>query len=195
MIVQKSQRTMKDVKLGKYLTLEAFCTCTHTYQKYANQINPYPDSTESIVAIQALNQFLIDPIIDYFGIERFQLTYGFCSKDLKRFLEKKDPITGLKNGRVAPNLDQHMAHEVKKNGQYYCDRLGAACDCLITNLESDQFIDWILATNLPFDSLYFYGQNRPIHLSYGPQQKRNIWTFNTAGLPTKKGTERWMKDR
>ncbi len=183
---------MKDVKLGKYLTLEVFCTCTQTYQKYSNQINPYPESSESIIAIQVLNQKLIDPIIDHFGFERFQLTYGFCSKDLKRFLEKKDPITGLKNGRVAPNLDQHMAHEVKKNGQYYCPRLGAACDCYIQDLNSGQLIDWI-TVHLPFDSLYFYGESRPIHLSYGPQNKRDIWAFNATGLPTKKGTERWNK--
>ncbi|MEL7038603.1 MAG: hypothetical protein AAFO04_23765 [Cyanobacteria bacterium J06592_8] len=182
---------MIDLKLGKYLTLESFCTCTRTYQKYASQINPYPDSPESVTAIQALNQWIIDPIIDQFGVVRFQLTYGFCSRDLKRFLEKKDPITGVKNGRVAPNLDQHIAHEVKRNGQYYCKRLGAACDFLIKDLESDQLIDWIIAQNLPFDSLYFYGQDRPIHLSYGPQHKRDIWAFNPAGLPTKKGTERW----
>ncbi|EAW34570.1 hypothetical protein [Lyngbya sp. PCC 8106] len=185
---------MKDVKLGKYLTLESFCTCTQTYQKYTTQINPYPDSTESVVAIQALNQWLIDPIIDHFGLERFHLTYGFCSKDLKRFLEKKDPITGLKNGRVAPHLDQHIAHEVKKNGRYYCERLGAACDCQIKGLDSSEFVDWIIAQKLPFDSLYFYSQNRPIHLSYGPQNKGDIWTFNAAGLPTKKGTERWKKE-
>lgn len=186
---------MKDVKLGKYLTLETFCTCTATYQKYAGRINPYPDSTESIVAIQELNRWILDPVIDYFGRERFRLTYGFCSKDLKRFLEKKDPITGKKNGRVAPNLDQHMAHEVNKNGQYYCNRLGAACDFQIQNLNADELIDWIIEQNLPFDSLYFYGQNRPIHLSYGPQHKRDIWAFNSRGLPTKKGTERWLKAR
>ncbi|WP_413167025.1 hypothetical protein ACL6C3_10035 [Capilliphycus salinus ALCB114379] len=184
---------MKDLKLGKYLTLETFCTCTLTYHKYADQINPYPESEKSLVAIQALNQWILDPIIDCFGLERFKLTYGFCSKDLKRFLEKKDPITGLKNGRVAPNIDQHMAHEVKKNGQYYCNRLGAGCDCQIKDLDSDEFIDWIVAQKLPFDSLYFYGKSRPIHLSYGPQKKGDIWTFNPAGLPTKKGTERWLK--
>lgn len=183
---------MKDVKLGKYLTLEAFCTCTQTYKKYSNQINPYPEESASIVAIQALNTEIIDPIIDYFGRERFQLTYGFCSKDLRRFLEKKDPITGIKNGRVAPVLDQHMAHELKKNGQYYCNRLGASCDFKIKNLDSTELVDWIVQQKLPFDSLYFYAGDRPIHLSYGPQHKRDIWTFTTSGQPTKKGTEKWQ---
>ena len=31
--------------------------------------------------------------------------------------------------------------------------------------------DWIIA-NLPFDRLYFYGADRPIHVSYGPQNSR-----------------------
>jgi len=64
-----------------------------------------------------LNEFIIDGAIDYFGREKFELTYGFCSRDLKKYLEKKDPVTGLKNGRVAPHLDQHMCHEVNKNGK------------------------------------------------------------------------------
>ncbi len=184
---------LKDVKLGKYFTLAAFCTCTQTYQKYGDQINPFPETQASVAALQALNQQIIDPVIDYFGRDRFQLTYGFCSKDLKRYLERKDPQTGLKNGRVAPHLDQHMAHEVKKNGQYYCNRLGAACDFQIQNLGSDQLVEWILSQTLPFDSLYFYGSTRPIHISYGPQQKQDIWTFSLSGQPTRKGIESWIK--
>ena len=31
--------------------------------------------------------------------------------------------------------------------------------------------NWIIA-NLPFDRLYFYGRDRPIHVSYGPEQSR-----------------------
>ncbi|MBE9224422.1 hypothetical protein IQ264_02900 [Phormidium sp. LEGE 05292] len=184
---------MKEVKLGKYLTLEEFCTCTQTYQKYADKINPFPENlAETLPAIDALTQFILEPIIDYFGVEKFRLTYGFCSKDLKKYLAKKDPETGLKNGRVAPEIDQHIAHEINKNGKYYCQRLGAACDFLIWGEESDRVIDWILAQKLPFDSLYFYGSERPIHISYGPQNKREIWTFTASGQPTKKGIEHWI---
>ena len=182
----------KRVKLGRYLTLEAFCTCTQTYQKYADRINPFPESTASLAALQALNQSILDPIMNHFGCDRFQLTYGFCSKDLKRYLAQKDPLTGLKNGRVTPAIDQHMAHEVNKNGRYYCDRLGAACDFYIQNLDSNQLVEWILDQKLPFDSLYYYGSNRPIHISYGPQQKRDIWTFTATGQPTRKGIQPWI---
>jgi hypothetical protein len=78
-----------------------------------------------------------------------------------------------------------MAHEVKRNGRYYCDsrrdrfanRLGAACDFRILDLPSNDLVDWIVAQKLPFDSLYFYGANRPIHISYGPKHKRETWAF------------------
>ncbi|MEM8781182.1 MAG: hypothetical protein AAGF26_20490 [Cyanobacteria bacterium P01_G01_bin.49] len=184
---------MKNIYLGKYLTLHDFCNCTQTYQKYSDKIASFPKNKATISALKALNKFIIDPIIDHFGIERFKLTYGFCSADLKRYLNQKDAVTGLKNGRIDPSRDQHMSHEINSKGNYYCNRLGAACDCLIIALNSDQFVDWILKTKLPFDSLYFYDQYRPIHISYGEQHKRDIWTFNTTGQPTKKGINYWLK--
>jgi hypothetical protein len=185
---------MQNIRIGKYLTLEDFCTCTHTYRKYATQIDPFPKNLDATIpALKALNQFLLDPVIDHFGLNRFQLTYGFCSPDLKRYLNKKDPVTGIKNGRIAPDIDQHMAHEVKNNGEYYCKRLGAACDFLIADLASEQVVDWLLQARLPFDSLYFYGTQQPIHISYGSQHKRDIWTFTATGQPTKKGIKRWIE--
>ncbi|MCL1463148.1 hypothetical protein [Argonema galeatum] len=185
---------MKKLHLGKYLTLEEFCTCSNTYQKYAEQINPFPENLEeTLPALQHLYQFILEPIIDFFGIDKFRLTYGFCSKDLKRYLDKKDAETVQKNGRVAPDIDQHMAHEVNKNGKYYCQRLGASCDFSIEGEMSDWVIDWILSQKLPFDSLYYYGADRPIHISNSPQHKREIWTFNSSGQPTQKGIAHWVE--
>ena len=34
--------------------------------------------------------------------------------------------------------------------------------------------------NLPFDRMYLYGMDRPIHLSSGPDQCRFIQTMNTG---------------
>jgi hypothetical protein len=102
---------MRNQLLGRHLTLEEFCTCTRTHWKYADsfatrlraRLDPYPKNLEeTIPALQALCQQLLDPVIDYFGKERFQLTYGFCSTDLKRFLSQQNPETGIKNGRVDP---------------------------------------------------------------------------------------------
>jgi len=184
---------MVNRKLGRHLTLEEFCTCTQTYRRYANQIDPFPKHpNETLPALMALGQHIIDPVIETFGRGRFQLTYGFCSADLKRWLAQTDPITGRKYGIASPRLDQHMAHEVNRNGRYYCPRLGAACDFKIVDLPSDDLVTWIVAQALPFDSLYFYGVERPIHISYGPQHKRDVWTFTAKGTPTRQGTERWL---
>ena len=189
-------QTVNEMQIGQYLALEEFCTCTQTYQKYADRIDPYPDNrSETIPALEALCHHILDPVIAHFGRERFQLTYGFCSKDLKRFLAQKDPETGIKNGRVDPSRDQHMAHEKNRNGKYYCNRLGAACDFRIVGLESDRLVEWILEQRLPFDSLYYYGRDRPIHISYAPQQRQNIWTFTDGGVPTRKGIEKWINHR
>lgn len=184
------------MQVGKYLSLEEFCTCSQTYQKYSAKIDPYPKNPETISAIKALNSEIIDPIIDQFGKTNFRLTYGFCSPDLKRFLNKKDPETGIKNGRIDPTRDQHMGHEINRNGNYHCKRLGAACDFIIVNVDSEKVIDWIVSQKLPFDSLYYYGRtsegkHRPIHISYGSENKRSIWTFTAKGTPTRKGTEKW----
>jgi hypothetical protein len=93
-----------------------------------------------------------------------------------------------------------MAHEKNRNGKYYCvsgasgtARLGAACDFRIVGVESDRLIEWILEQQLPFDSLYYYGGDQPIHISYAPQQRQNIWTFADAGVPTRKRLEQWLE--
>lgn len=187
------EETLENQPIGRYLDLKAFCTCTGTYQRYAEEIDPYPEREESVQALQALAQEVLDPIITHFGIERFQLTYGFCSKDLKRVLLKRDPQTGQRHGRVAPELDQHMAHERKRTNKPYCDRLGAACDFRIQGTSSEMLVSWILQAALPFDSLYYYGPTRPIHISHGPQHKRDLWTFSPRGQPTKKGLDAWLQ--
>ena len=174
------------IPLGRYLSLEEFCTCTQTYRRWADSIEPFPKNLEeTIPALQALCKYIIDPVIDHYGKSQFELTYGFCSSDLKRFLAKQDPVAGLKNGKSTPSVDQHMAYEKNRNDRYYCDRLGAACDFRIVDLGSDALVDWIVDQALPFDSLYYYGPSCPIHISYGPQHKRQFWAFTEQGTPTK----------
>lgn len=185
---------MQAIRIGKYLTLEDFCTCTNTYKNYQNNIDCYPTNLDTTIpALEALAKFILEPIIDKFSLEKFKLTYGFCSPSLRKYLDKKDINTGVKNGRIDPERDQHMAGEVKSNGRYYCERLGAASDFQIVDTKSDRVVEWILRSQLPFDSIYYYGTDRPIHISYGPQHKRDIWTFGAKGQPTKKGLDLWLE--
>lgn len=161
----------------KYITLEEFCTCSQTYQHYSDQIDPYPWQPESIEAIEKLCFHILDPIIDHFGQSNFNLTYGFCSVDLKKFLS-------VRRNQTCTKVDQHCAHEVNSKGKLICDRLGAAADFRIDQLDSSDLIRWIASIKkLPFDSIYFYSDSRPIHISYGPQQKRSIWGFRPDGTP------------
>jgi hypothetical protein len=192
-VVNDTNPNLKMQKIGHYLSLEELCTCTKTYRKFAEQIDPYPQNPDSISALIALAENILDPIIRHYGREPFQLTYGFCSRDLKRYLAMRDAVTGEKYGISSPHLDQHMAHEVNRNGKFYCNRLGAAADFCIFGVPSDEVVEWILTAKLPFDSLYFYSANRPIHISYSPQTKRDIWTFLPSGQPTRKGIEVWIK--
>ncbi|MCK6510988.1 hypothetical protein L6R29_13585 [Myxococcota bacterium] len=182
---------MESKQLSRHLSLDDFCTCTQTYQRFQNRLNPYPTSEDSVVALQELAVYLLDPIIDHFSRDCFALTYGFCSKDLKKHIEK-DPFTGERNGRISPELDQHMAAERTKNGKFYCKRRGAACDFCVKGTDSRLVVDWILENELPFDRLYFYGDARPIHLSHGPEQSHYLCIFGEQGQPKKLSKAQWF---
>jgi hypothetical protein len=103
----------------------------------------------------------LDPIIEYFG--SIQLTYGFASSALAKHIV----------GSIAPALDQHASCERGSAGRPISDRGGAAVDFLIEYEDMYAVSEWI-AVNTPFDRLYFYGADRPIHVSYGPQHSRQI---------------------
>ena len=167
-----------------YLTIDEFCTCSKTYGRYKDLINPYPQNPDSIGAIEKLFTYLLNPIIDRFGFENFHLTYGFSSVDLIKYLSRKNTVTGQKNGRICPAVDQHVAHERNHNGNYICKHLGAACDFQIKGISSSKVTRWIMG-NLDFDSLYFYGCDRPIHLSYAQVNKLTAWGFTAKNTPIK----------
>ena len=76
-------------------------------------------------------------------------------------------------GRVAPNLDQHAAHELNRNGRKVCERGGAAADFQVAGISSREVARWIVS-NTRFDRLYFYGPDRPIHVSAARDPNREI---------------------
>jgi hypothetical protein len=117
-----------------------------------------PKQPDSYTALYDLATHILDPVIDYFGM--IQLTYGFCSLELGKLIKK----------RVAPKLDQHAAHELNTKKNPICPRLGAAVDLIVEDENMREVADWI-AKHTRFDRLYFYGENRPVHVSYGPERK------------------------
>jgi DNA phosphorothioation-associated putative methyltransferase len=145
-----------DNQCGRNLTYRQLIECGETQQRIG--LANCPKQPDSYTALSDLTTHILDPVIDYFGM--INLTYGFCSHELGKHINK----------RVAPKLDQHAAHELNTKKNLICPRLGAAIDFIVDDENMREVADWI-AENTPFDRLYFYGEDRPIHVSYGPEQK------------------------
>jgi DNA phosphorothioation-associated putative methyltransferase len=143
-----------DARCGKFLTYRALVQCGETRQRLG--ISNLPLNPESYNALHDLATWILDPVIEYFG--SIQLTYGFSSAELTR---------KIKHG-IAPKLDQHIACEHGPKGTFVCERGGAACDFVVEDEDMREVAEWIIA-NVPFDRLYYYGPDRPIHVSYAPE--------------------------
>lgn len=92
------------------------------------------------------------------------MTYGFASQALTKHIK----------GRIAPELDQHASHELNRLGRPICSRLGAAVDFRVEDEDMLEVARWVMK-NLPFDRLYVYGADRPIHLSFSSQPNRSAF--------------------
>jgi DNA phosphorothioation-associated putative methyltransferase len=140
-----------DQACGRHLTYRQLIECGETQARTA--ISNLPKEPDSYTALHDLAYYVLDPIIEYFGM--ITLTYGMCSPELSKAI----------NGRVAPKLDQHAAHEKNRSGKVICERLGAACDFVVQDEDMEDVALWAFA-NTPLDRLYFYGKDRPIHISF-----------------------------
>jgi len=157
-------------KYFKYLDL---INCGETQQ--STQIINTPKDTRTIKAIQGIATSILDPIVEQFG--EIRLTYGFCSNNLLKQIKKR-PKPG-----IAPQLDQHAGYELNSKNTFICKREGFACDFYALNTDSLIVAKWIV-NNLSFDRLYFYGKNRPLHISIAPENSYAITLLEQ--LPTER---------
>ena len=141
-----------DSPCGASLTYRSLIQCGETRQRLG--FPNIPLNPETYNALHDLATQVLDPVIEYFGSIR--LTYGFSSAELTRNIHRG----------IAPKLDQHAACEHGPRGALVCERGGAACDFIVDDEDMREVAEWIVA-NLPYDRLYFYGSDRPIHVSYG----------------------------
>jgi DNA phosphorothioation-associated putative methyltransferase len=162
-----------DAPCGKNFSYRDLLFCGET--ALSSGLSNTPEKSESYNALHALAQNVLDPMIDYFGAIR--LTYGFCSSCLAREIKRR----GV--GRIAPDLDQHSAHEVNRHGNLICERGGAAVDFIVDDEDMYAVAQWI-KENLPFDRLYLYGRDLPIHISYGPQMTGQVTFVERHGNRT-----------
>lgn len=153
---------------GRHLTYRHFIECGET-QARTGLLN-LPRKPDTYTALYELAANVLDPVIDYFGM--IELSYGFCSAELAKAIP----------GRIAAALDQHAGHEVNRLGRPICERLGAACDFIVADEDMEEVAFWV-AVNTPFDRLYFYGKDRPIHVSYSDTPARQFvrMTLNASG--------------
>ncbi|MBF0333379.1 MAG: DNA phosphorothioation-associated putative methyltransferase [Alphaproteobacteria bacterium] len=156
-----------DDPCGAHLVYRDLIVCGETAM--STGLPNLPRQIDSYRALRALAEKILDPVIEWYG--SIELTYGFCSPELSRRIR----------GRIAPALDQHAAHERNRVGKPICPRLGAAADFLVRDEDMLDVARWV-AANIPFDRLYFYGRDRPIHVSYGPEHKREL--FEMTATPT-----------
>ena len=114
-----------------------------------------------------------------------KLTYGFASPELNRNIP----------ARIAPKIDQHAAHEINRRGNLVCSRLGAAVDFLVEYESMLEVAQWIVK-HCSFDRLYFYADDRPIHVSTSSENTMSVVIMkmrkdNREG-PTKISKERFI---
>ena len=163
-----------DDRCGANFTFRDFIECGETQQRLGLRNIPLNPLTYN--AIHRLAVCVLDPIIDYFGAIR--LTYGFCSSALAKHIDE----------RIAPKLDQHASHECNRLGKPICHRLGAAVDFFVEDENMLEVAQWI-TRNCPFDRIYFYGSDKPLHVSLAEPAAGQI----TLMLPSKQSGQRVPK--
>ncbi|WP_220092806.1 DNA phosphorothioation-associated putative methyltransferase [Paraburkholderia unamae] len=158
-----------DTLCGERLTYRALIECGETQRQLG--LRNLPLNAETYNALHDLAVNVLDPVIDYYGPIR--LTYGFASSTLTKQIR----------GGIAPKLDQHASCEHLPNGKPICDRRGAACDFIVEDEAMDEVAHWII-NHVVFDRLYYYGRNRPIHVSFSPTPARLAYAL----VPTSSGS-------
>ena len=148
-----------DEPAGEHFTFRDLCEVGETWERL--RIDNAPSEQGTYDAMRRLTKELLDPLTHALG--RPTLTYGFASADLNRHIKS----------RIAPALDQHGGHDLKRSGALICDRLGQAVDLHIPGRASSEVAQFIVY-HTPFDRLYFYGDDRPLHVSVGPSNKGEI---------------------
>lgn len=120
-----------------------------------------PRTQESTIALERLLLDILLPINRAIG--KPSITYGFTSFSLKKYIQKLSP------SGTSPDLDQHSAFERNSSGKQICSRGGAACDFFIEGIPSSDIVRYIV-NSLNYDRVYYYGNDRPVHVSIHPAE-------------------------
>jgi hypothetical protein len=151
---------------GIHFTYRDFVRCGETWQRLEREapgsVPNLPEQPETYAAMGELCEKVLDPVVWAFE-QPVALTYAFASPELTRHIP----------ARINPARDQHASHELNARGTPICSRLGFAVDFHIRGISTAD-VALFIADGTEFDRLYYYGEDRPLHVSIGPERKGQI---------------------
>lgn len=124
-----------------------------------------PKAAQTIEYIGKFSEEILERILLEFG--RPIISFGFCSSHLANEIKKRP------SPHIAPELDQHAGFELNTRGKRICQRDGFAVDFFVQGVPSSQLVDWI-EKSANYDRIYFYGDDRPLHVSIAPSPVRQV---------------------
>lgn len=145
---------------GKVFQYRHLVECGETWERL--RINNVPQQPATYNALYELAVSVLDPVVEYFG--GIRLTYGFASTALTKAIPR----------HIDPKVDQHASCELDARGSLVCPRRGAAVDFIVDDEDMRDVARWI-NEHCDFDRMYFYGSDRPLHVSVGPEALRSIY--------------------
>lgn len=156
---------------SRYFTWADLIECGETWRRLQTEgrvVSNLPLRDETFAAIEGLARTLLDPLRERFGA--VEITYGFAGPSLTKHIHR----------RISPPHDQHAGMEHNAKGALICARGGQSCDLRVPGVETFTVARWMRET-LPFDSVYLYGSDRPMHLSYGATPRKQMIAMRLGG--------------
>ena len=142
-------------------------------EKHHICIDNSPKEVESIKSIFMLVETVLIPVSKKFG--EIKITYGFVSPELNRYIQRNS------SSGTYPSTDQHAASELNQANNQICNRQGLACDFIVNGYEKQVGqIMLFIVNNLDFDKIYYYGNDKPLHVSVGHTSEKHLQVMNVS---------------
>ena len=136
-------------------------------------IDNSPKEVESIKSIFMLVETVLIPVSKKFG--EIKITYGFVSPELNRYIQRNS------SSGTYPSTDQHAASELNQANNQICNRQGLACDFIVNGYEKQVGqIMLFIVNNLDFDKIYYYGNDKPLHVSVGDKSEKHLQIMDVS---------------
>lgn len=143
-----------------------------------------PTQQKTLQALSGIAKNILDPLTEHFAKPR--LTYGLsCAANSLKI-----------SSRIAPKRDQHASHELNASGRPICELGGAAVDFYIPGVDAATIAIFV-ARSLPFDAMYYYGKDKPLHVSWSTMPRALILEMRFRRdyqryFPAKRSIERFI---